>query len=125
MTGSDLKAYEEINIGDNLDKLLGTWKVISSGWFGHWRDYEEESVFTFMGNGVVDISNWRRLDKSCSYTIQGNVISIVTGDKDEGGNGIDFGMKVVVLTGDRLECWAYTTWPLSSWGGEWFVLKKK
>ena len=123
MTGSNLKVYEEIDLNANLDKLLGTWKVTAVGWSGHWRDYEREGdTITFMGQGKV-VGNWL-YEGTYDYTIQGNNISLITGKKDEGGTGINYGMKVVVLTEDRLECFAYTTWLLSSWSGEWFIFEK-
>ena len=129
LTGSNLEVYEDIDVNANIDKLLGTWKVVTCGRYGRWRDYEKEgSTITFKklgseGTGNVE-DNWLWFNEGV-YSIEGNNIKLITGNKDKSGLGIDYGMKVVVLTDNRLECYAYTTWPLSSWGGEWFILEKQ
>lgn len=123
LTGSDLKVYEDLDVQANIDKLMGTWKVVTYGSYGHWRDYEKEgNTITFKTANIVE-GNWLISDTG-AYTIEGNNIKLITGKKDEGGMGIDYVMQVAVLTDDRLECYAYTTWPLSSWLGDWFILEK-
>ena len=123
ITGSDLKAYEELDVKALTPYLLGTWKVISYGYGGNWWDYGKDESITFKDNLSL-AGNWL-IDNAGTYFIEGNIIHLTTGKKDEGGTPIDFRMKVIKLTEDELVCYAWTTWMLSSWGGSWFILKKQ
>ena len=121
-TGSDMKAYEKIDVAANIDKLLGTWKVVSYAYTNDWRDYENDETITFKEQGNVE-GNWLG-GLNGSYTIEGNVIKIVSGRKDYGGMAIDYVMNVIILKADMLECYAFTTWIASSWSGSWFRLQR-
>ena len=123
LTGSDMKAYEELNVRDLINLLVGTWKVKTYGYGETWWDYEKDEYITFKPNCELG-GNWL-ISNEGDYTIEGNVISLITGRKDEMGNGIDYRMKVIELTEDKLVCYAWTTWLLSSWGGSWFILEKE
>lgn len=123
ITGSDLKAYEELNVGDLINLLVGTWKVKSYGLQGNWGDYEKDESITFKPNCELG-GNWL-IDNAGTYNIEGNIIKLITGRTDKGGQAIDFRMKVIELTEDKLVCYAWTTWFFSSWGGSWFILEKE
>ena len=122
LTGSDMKAYEILDVKANINLLMGTWKVKSYGYGEFWRDYEKDEAITFRADGIIS-GNWLIVNPG-SYSIEGNVIKLETGRKDEGGMAIDYRMKVIELTDKRMLCYAWTTWVLSSWGGNWFILEK-
>ncbi len=122
LTGSDMKAYEILDVKANRNLLIGTWKVMSYGYGEFWRDYEKDEAITFRADGIIS-GNWLIVNPG-SYSIEGNVIKLETGRKDEGGMAIDYRMKVIELTDKRMLCYAWTTWVLSSWGGNWFILEK-
>lgn len=123
LTGSDMKVYEELNVGDLINLLVGTWKVKTYGLGEKWWDYEKDEFITFKPNRELG-GNWL-IDNAGTYDIEGNIIKLITGRTDNCGQAIDFRMKVIELTEDKLVCYAWTTWFFSSWGGSWFILEKE
>ncbi|MBO7418727.1 MAG: lipocalin family protein [Bacteroidaceae bacterium] len=122
MTGSDMKVYEELDVNANRNLLIGTWKVKSYGYGEDWWDYEKDEAITFRADSIMS-GNWL-ITTPGTFSIEGNIIKLDTGRKDEGGMAIDYRMKVFELTEERMLCYAWTTWILSSWIGNWFILEK-
>ena len=122
LTDSDMKAYEILDVKANRNKLLGTWKVKSYGYGERWLDYEKDESITFWNEGFIT-GNWL-INNAGTYDIENNIVKLITGRTDEGGMAIDYRMKVIELTDNKIVCYAWTTWLLSSWGGSWFILEK-